>query len=52
MTLARFGGGGGEDPGRLAFLDVLDRPAHLARTIDILVDEALPWLEKLHFPQG
>jgi hypothetical protein len=52
MTLARFGGGGGEDPGKLAFLDVLDKPTHLARTIDILVDEALPWLEKLHFPQG
>lgn len=52
ITLERFGGGGGEDPGRLAFLDVLERPAHLARTIDILVDEALPWLETLHFPQG
>ncbi|MDM7931681.1 hypothetical protein [Tabrizicola sp.] len=51
MTLVRFGGGGGEDPGRLAFVDVLERPAHLARTIDILVAEALPWLENLHFPQ-
>lgn len=49
VTLVRFGGGGGEDPGRLAFVDVLDRPSHLARTIDILVDEALPWLEELHF---
>lgn len=52
MTLVRFGGGGGEDPGRLAFLDVLDHPAHLARTIDILVDEALPWLEALHQTGG
>jgi hypothetical protein len=52
ITLERFGGGGGEDPGRLAFLDVLDRPAHLARTIDILVDEALPWLEGLHAPSS
>lgn len=48
MTLVRFGGGGGEDPGRLAFLDVLEKPAVLARTVDILVDEALPWLETLH----
>ena len=47
-TLERFGGGGGEDPGRLAFLDVLDRPADLTRTIDILLDEALPWLNALH----
>jgi hypothetical protein len=51
MTMGRFGGGGGEDPGRLAFLDVLERPACLARTVDILVKEALPWLESLHFPQ-
>lgn len=51
MTLVRFGGGDGEDPGRLAFLDVLEKPSHLSRTIDILVEEALPWLEKLHFPQ-
>ena len=48
MTLARFGGGGGEDPGRLAFVDVLEKPAELARTIDILIDEALPWLDALH----
>ena len=52
MTLVRFGGGGGEDPGRLAFLDVLERPAQLDRTIDILVSEALPWLEALHDPQA
>ncbi len=52
ITLERFGGGGGEDPGRLAFLDALDKPAQLARTIDILVDEALPWLNALHEPGG
>jgi hypothetical protein len=52
ITLERFGGGGGEDPGRLAFLDVLDKPTRLARTIDILVDEALPWLETLHEAGG
>lgn len=52
ITLERFGGGGGEDPGRLAFLDVLDKPAQLARTIDILVIEALPWLETLHETGG
>jgi hypothetical protein len=52
MTLVRFGGGGGEDPGRLAFLDVLDHPSQLARTVDILVTEALPWLEALHEPRG
>jgi hypothetical protein len=51
MTLVRFGGGGGEDPGRLAFLDVLEKPARLTRTIDILVGEALPWLESLQYPQ-
>jgi hypothetical protein len=51
VTLERFGGGGGEDPGRLAFVDVLDQPAHLERAIDILLVEALPWLEKLHSPQ-
>ncbi len=48
MTMERFGGGGGEDPGRLAFLDVLEKPAHLSRTIDILTLEALPWLDRLH----
>ncbi|MBA3908638.1 MAG: hypothetical protein C0524_01880 [Rhodobacter sp.] len=52
VTLVRFGGGGGEDPGRLAFVDVLDRPAHLDRTIDILVTKALPWLEALHSPDS
>jgi hypothetical protein len=52
VTMERFGGGGGEDPGRLAFLDVLEKPAHLARTVDILVDEALPWLDSLHLPPG
>jgi len=51
-TLVRFGGGGGEDPGRLAFVDVLEKPADLARTIDILVTEGLPWLEALHRPDG
>lgn len=52
MTMERFGGGGGEDPGRLAFLDVLDHPMVLARTVDILMDEALPGLEALHGPNG
>lgn len=47
-TMERFGGGGGEDPGRLAFLDVLEKPAHLSRAIDILTLEALPWLDRLH----
>jgi hypothetical protein len=51
VTLERFGGGGGEDPGRLAFVDVLEKPAQLARTIDILLAEALPWLEEQHFQQ-
>jgi len=52
VTMVRFGGGGGEDPGRLAFLDVLEKPAHLTRSIDILVTEALPWLETLHRPRS
>ena len=52
MTMVRFGGGGGEDPGRLAFLDVLEKPGHLTRSIDILVTKALPWLEALHRPRG
>ena len=51
LTMERFGGGGGEDPGRLAFLDVLESPTTLSRTIDILVEEALPWLETMHFSQ-
>ncbi|MBL9048907.1 MAG: hypothetical protein JNK19_02210 [Tabrizicola sp.] len=50
MTMERFGDAG-DDPGRLAFLDVLDNPATLSRAISLLVDEAHPWLEELHFPQ-
>jgi len=50
VTLARFGAGDGEDPGRLAFLDVLDQPACLGRATDILVDEALPWLASILGP--
>lgn len=52
MNMVRFGGGGGEDPGRLAFLDVLEKPGQLTRCIDILLTEALPWLEALHRPRG
>lgn len=52
MTLVRFGGGSGENPGRLGFLDVLEMPGHLTRSIDILLTEALPWLETLHQPGG
>ena len=50
VTMARFGRDG-EDPGRLAFLDVLDQPSVLARTIDILLRDALPWLEQMHRPE-
>ena len=49
VTLVRFGGGDGEDPGRLAFLDVLEKPACLVRAVEILIEEALPWLETMHF---
>jgi hypothetical protein len=52
MTLERWGSGNGEDPGRLAFLDVLEQPSRLARTMEILLDEALPWLDVLHQPRG
>jgi hypothetical protein len=36
------------DPGTLAFVDVLDDPATLARALDILTTRALPWVDALH----
>jgi hypothetical protein len=51
VPLAEFGGSGGET-GRLAFLDVLESPTLLSCTIEALVSEALPWLEKHHLPEG
>ena len=38
------------DPGTLAFVDVLDDPATLARALDVLTTQALPWLDALHKP--
>ena len=46
VTLARFGQG--DSSGQLAFLDVLETPDLLDRTIALLVSEALPWLEAMH----
>ena len=38
------------DPGTLAFVDVLDDPATLARALEVLTTQALPWLDALHKP--
>jgi hypothetical protein len=39
------------DPGTLAFVDVLDRPDCLDVVLEILREQALPWFDALHFPQ-
>jgi hypothetical protein len=50
ITLAQFFDHADRDPGRLAFIDVLDDPGCLAMAVEILTEQALPWLESLHFP--
>ncbi len=50
LTLRDFAEDLPGDPGTLAFVDVLDDPATLARALDVLTTQALPWLEALHKP--
>jgi hypothetical protein len=48
LTLWHFAPDTGNDPGTLAFVDVLDDPATLATALDLLATRALPWLDALH----
>jgi hypothetical protein len=52
ITLAQFFDHSERDPGTLAFIDVLEDPGCLSAALEILTEQALPWLEELHFPQG
>ncbi len=52
VTLAEFFERADHDPGTLAFVDVLDRPECLDLAVEILREQALPWFDALHFPQG
>lgn len=52
VTLAEFFERAEHDPGTLAFVDVLDHPECLNLAVDILREQALPWFDALHFPQG
>ncbi len=51
VTLAEFFERAENDPGTLAFVDVLDRPECLAASVTVLREQVLPWFESLHFPQ-
>jgi hypothetical protein len=48
VTLAEFFEATVSDPGTLAFVDVLERPACLDQAVEILREQALPWFEALH----
>ena len=48
VTLAEFFEDMAGDPGRLAFIDVLERPECLAVAVDTLREQVLPWFEALH----
>ncbi|HMS95287.1 MAG TPA: hypothetical protein PKA03_08720 [Tabrizicola sp.] len=48
ITLAQFFETVADDPGRLAFLDVLADPAPLDQAVDILREQVLPWFRALH----
>jgi hypothetical protein len=52
VSLADFFENAESDPGTLAFVDVLDRPDCLDVVVEILRDQALPWFDALHHPQG
>ncbi len=52
VTLAEFFERAERDPGTLAFVDVLEQPECLVLAVDILREQALPWFDALHFPQG
>lgn len=48
ITLAHFFTQVTDDPGRLAFLDVLADPSHLHQVAEILREQVLPWFRALH----
>jgi hypothetical protein len=50
ITLAHFFEHVDRDPGTLAFVDVLEHPGCVIAALEILNEQALPWLEELHFP--
>ena len=52
VTLADFFEQPVDDPGRLAFIDVLEQPERLNQAVEILREQVLPWFDALHFPQG
>jgi hypothetical protein len=52
VTLAEFFERAEHDPGTLAFVDVLEEPECLDAAVRILREQALPWFEALHAPQG
>ena len=47
VLLAEFFERAEQDPGTLAFVDVLDRPECLALAVEILREQVLPWFEAL-----
>jgi hypothetical protein len=51
VTLAAFFERVEDDPGTLAFIDVLEHPECLGMATAILREQALPWLEALHQPR-
>ena len=48
ITLAHFFEQAASDPGRLAFLDVLEDPGALDTVTEILREQVLPWFRALH----
>ena len=53
VTLAEFFEQAVSDPGRLAFIDVLERPECLDLVVVILREQVLPWFAALHGgPEG
>ncbi len=48
VTLAEFFEQAEQDPGTLAFIDVLDRPECLDLAVEILREQVLPWFDALH----
>lgn len=48
VTLAEFFEAEVSDPGRLAFIDVLEQPVCLDLAVDILREQVLPWFDALH----
>jgi hypothetical protein len=48
LTLWHFAPDAASDPGTLAFVDVLDDPPRLSVALELLMSQALPWLDALH----